>query len=118
MLCVVEETTDVWALERASAHRGLYHVLGGVLNALEGVGPENLTIEKLLKRLEGSFVREVILATNATLEGQATAHYLAERLAGKDIALTRLARGLPMGSALEYMDDGTIADAMRARRPF
>lgn len=117
-ICVVEETTDVWALERAHAHRGLYHVLGGTLNALEGIGPEDLNIDPLLARAKDSDISEIILATNATLEGQATAHYLAERLGQYPMKLSRLARGLPLGSALEYMDDGTIADAMRGRRPF
>jgi recombination protein RecR len=118
ILCVVEETTDVWALERAQAHKGLYHVLGGALNALEGITPADLNIEALIKRVENNTISEIILATNATLEGQATAHYLAERLSSYPIKLSRLARGLPLGSALEYMDDGTIADAMRGRRPF
>ena len=118
IICVVEETSDVWALERARAHSGLYHILGGALNALDDISPEDLTIEKLLQRVENTPTDEIILGTNATIEGQATAHYIAERLASFDVKLTRLARGLPMGSALEYMDDGTLADAMRARRPF
>lgn len=118
VLCVVEETNDLWALERASAHGGVYHVLGGALNALEGLMPEDLNIEPLIERAAKGGLKEIIIATNATMEGQATAHYLAERLFPHGIKLSRLARGLPLGSALEYMDDGTIADAVRSRRPF
>lgn len=118
IICVVEETADVWALERALAHNGTYHILGGALNALEAITPENLNIEPLLKRVKNNNISEIILATNATIEGQATAHYLAELLAKYQAKLSRLARGMPLGGLLEYMDDGTIADAMRQRRPF
>ncbi len=116
-LCVVEHTSDVWALERAMAHRGRYHVLGGALNALDGIGPDDLHIEPLIARAAAP-ITEIILATNATIDGQTTAHYLAERLGGHDIKLSRLARGVPMGGELDYLDDGTLADAMRQRRPF
>ncbi len=116
-LCVVETTSDVWALERAMAHRGRYHVLGGALNALDGIGPDDLHIEALVVRARAP-ITEVIFATSATIDGQTTAHYLAERLADHDVELSRLARGVPMGGELDYLDDGTLADAMRQRRPF
>ena len=118
ILCVVEETSDVWALERASAHQGHYHVLGGALNPLEGLSPENLHIEPLIQRVSDCPIDEIILATNTTIDGQTTAHYLAERLKPFSITLSRLARGLPIGSELDYMDDGTIIDAVRQRQPF
>ena len=117
-ICVVEDMSDLWALERARAHRGVYHILGGVLCALDGVGPEALNMETLFHRAEAPQIREVILATNATIDGQTTAHYLAEKLARQGLQLSRLARGVPVGSELDYMDDGTLADAMRQRRPF
>ena len=116
-LCVVENTNDVWALERALAHRGRYHVLGGALNALDGIGPEDLHTESLLARVKPP-ITEIIFATSATIDGQTTAHYLAELLAHYDVSLSRLARGVPMGGELDYLDDGTLADAMRQRRPF
>ena len=118
ILCVVEATNDVWALERAAAHRGLYHVLGGALNALDGIGPDDLHIEPLIARAQSEDLDEIILATNATIDGQTTAHYIAERLGKNGIKLSRLARGVPMGGELDYIDDGTLADAMRQRRPF
>ncbi len=117
VICVVEETGDVWALERAGAHGGGYHVLGGALRALDGVGPEDLNIARLLERAREDGVREIVLATNATVEGQTTAHYLAGRLAGVDVKVSRLARGIPVGGELDYLDDGTLADAMRQRKP-
>ena len=116
-LCVVEEVSDVWALDRARLFPGLYHVLGGRLSALDGIGPENLNIASLLGRVEGGAVDEVVLAMNATLEGQTTAHYLAERLEAHSVRVTQLAHGLPVGGELDYLDEGTLAQALRARRP-
>ncbi|MBI1403543.1 MAG: recombination protein RecR [Porphyrobacter sp.] len=116
-LCVVEEVADVWALDRARLFPGRYHVLGGRLSALDGVGPEDLNIAALLARVEGGEVDEVVLAMNATLEGQTTAHYLAERLEAHPVRVTQLAHGLPVGGELDYLDEGTLAQALRARRP-
>ncbi|WP_159999137.1 recombination mediator RecR [Roseomonas sp. 18066] len=116
-VCVVEGVADLWALERAHVHRGLYHVLGGVLAALSGVGPEDLRIEPLLERVAAGEIREVILALPATVDGATTGHYLADRLAGSGVVVTRLAQGVPMGGALDVMDDGTLAAALKARRP-
>ena len=117
LICVVEDVPDLWALERAAAFRGRYHVLGGVMSALDGVGPEDLTIGMLIDRVNQGGVREVILALNATVDGQTTAHYIAERLAGLPLTLSRLAHGVPVGGELNYLDDGTLAQAMRARQP-
>ncbi len=116
-LCVVEDVADVWALDRARLFQGRYHVLGGRLSALDGVGPEDLNITKLLARVETGEVDEVVLAMNATLEGQTTAHYLAERLEPFSLRITQLAHGLPVGGELDYLDEGTLAQALRARRP-
>jgi recombination protein RecR len=117
LLCVVEEVGSVWALERASAFRGRYHVLGGLLSALDGMGPDKLRVAELLNRVREGEVREVILALPATVDGQTTAHYLAERLAPSAVPVTMLARGVPVGGDLDWLDDGTIAQALRARRP-
>ena len=117
MLCVVEEVADLWALDRSRLFPGRYHVLGGRLSALEGVRPEDLSIDKLVSRVAGGGIDEVVLAMNATLEGQTTAHYLAERLEGFPIRLSQLAHGLPVGGELDYLDEGTLAQALRARRP-
>ncbi|ONG53203.1 recombination protein RecR [Pseudoroseomonas deserti] len=117
IVCVVEGVADLWALERAHVHRGLYHVLGGVLAALSGVGPEDLRIEPLLERVAAGEIREVILALPATVDGATTAHYLADRLAASGVSVTQLAQGVPMGGALDVMDDGTLAAALKARRP-
>src|SRR5687768_2580011 len=117
MLCVVEEVADLWALDRSRLFPGRYHVLGGRLSALEGVRPEDLGIDKLVARVAAGGVDEVVLAMNATLEGQTTAHYLAERLEKFPIRLTQLAHGLPVGGELDYLDEGTLAQALRARRP-
>ncbi len=117
LICVVEEVGALWAMERASAFRGRYHVLGGLLSALDGVGPEALRIGPLVGRAAAKAVREVVLALPATVDGQTTAHYLADRLAGTGVAVTSLARGVPVGGELDWLDDGTIAQAMRARRP-
>jgi recombination protein RecR len=117
LLCVVEEVSDLWALDRSRLFPGKFHVLGGRLSALEGVRPEDLTIDKLIGRLSRGGVDEVVLAMNATLEGQTTAHYLAERLEAFPVRLTQLAHGLPVGGELDYLDEGTLAQALRARRP-
>jgi len=116
-LCVVEDVSDLWALERTGAFRGRYHVLGGVLSALDGVGPEELGIAALVARARAPGITEVVLATGATVEGQTTAHYLAERLGDCGVSVTRLAHGVPVGGALDYLDDGTLTTALRARRP-
>jgi recombination protein RecR len=117
MLCVVEEVADLWALDRARLFPGRYHVLGGRLSALEGVRPEDLTIDALIRRIAEGGIDEVVLATNATLEGQTTAHYVADRLENYPVRLTQLAHGLPVGGELDYLDEGTLAQALRARRP-
>jgi recombination protein RecR len=116
-LCVVEDVSDLWALERGRLFPGRFHVLGGRLSALEGVRPEDLAIEGLIARVADGAVDEVVLAMNATLEGQTTAHYLAERLERYPVRLTQLAHGLPVGGELDYLDEGTLAQALRARRP-
>ena len=115
-ICVVETVADLWALERAGAFRGRYHVLGGVLSALDGVGPETLRIPQLLARLGEEGIGEVILALNATVDGQTTAHYLAETLEPAGVVVTSLAQGVPIGGELDYLDDGTIGAALAARR--
>ncbi|WP_428390670.1 recombination mediator RecR [Lichenicoccus sp.] len=117
LICVVEGVGDLWALERAGVHRGLYHVLGGTLSPLGGVGPEDLNLSPLLARIEGGETREVILALGATVEGATTAHWLNERLAASRIAVSRVGQGVPMGGALDVLDDGTLAAALTARRP-
>jgi|TARA_R110001606_G_scaffold321055_2_gene467971 recombination protein RecR len=119
LICVVEEAGALWAMERSGAFRGKYHVLGGLLSALDGVGPEALRIAELSGRVRGGEVREVVLALPATVDGQTTAHYIAERLTGtgNQVAVTSLARGVPVGGDLDWLDDGTIVQAMRARRP-
>jgi len=116
-LCVVEEVADLWALDRSRLFTGRYHVLGGRLSALDGVGPEDLSIGALLMRLEAGGIDEVVLAMNATLEGQTTAHYIAERIEHLPLRVTQLAHGLPVGGELDYLDEGTLAQALRARRP-
>ena len=117
LICGVEEVGALWAMERAGAFRGRYHVLGGLLSALDGVGPEALRIGPLVGRASDPGVGEVILALPATVDGQTTAHYLAERLEGAGVSVTMLARGVPVGGELDWLDDGTINQAMRARRP-
>jgi len=117
LLCVVEEVSDLWALDRSRLFPGRFHVLGGRLSALEGVRPEDLTIDRLIGRVSVGGIDEVVLAMNATLEGQTTAHYLVERLERFPIRLTQLAHGLPVGGELDYLDEGTLAQALRARRP-
>ncbi len=118
VLVVVEDVADLWALERAAAMRVRYHVLGGTLSALDGIGPDQLSIPALLKRAADPAVKEVILAVGATVEGQATAHYLTERLKGIGPEITRLAHGVPVGGELDYLDEGTLTAALRQRRPF
>ena len=115
LLCVVEQVADLWALERTASFKGRYHVLGGVLSAIDGVGPEDLNISALVDRCAGT-VSEVILATNLTVEGQTTAHYIIDRLAPTGVAVTRLAHGVPVGGELDYLDDGTLSAALQARR--
>lgn len=116
VICVVEDVSDLWALERAGGFSGRYHVLGGTLSALDSVGPEALRIPDLVDRIAGESVSEVILALNATVEGQTTAHYIAEALAPSGVSVSTLGRGVPMGGELDYLDDGTIAAALAARR--
>jgi recombination protein RecR len=115
-ICVVEDVGDVWALERAAAFKGRYHVTGGVLSALDGVGPEDLNVDSLVARAAAPEVTEVILAMNATVDGQTTAHYIADRLAGTGVTVSRLAHGVPVGGELDYLDDGTLTQALKARR--
>jgi recombination protein RecR len=116
LVCVVEEVADLWAIERSGAFRGRYHVLGGTLSALEGVGPEELRIAGLLERVKSGPAREVILALNATVEGQTTAHYIADRLAPLGVRVSRLAHGVPLGGELDYLDEGTLSAALAARQ--
>lgn len=115
LLCVVAGVADLWAVERTNSFKGQYHVLGGVLSALDGVGPEQLRIEPFLARLREGAVREVVLALPATVDGQTTAHYLTDRMEGIDLHITRLAHGVPVGGALEFLDDSTIATALKSR---
>ena len=118
VICVVEEVADLWALERSAAFRGRYHVLGGTLSALDGRTPEDLNIATLIGRAGAGDVSEVILATSATVEGQTTAHYIADRLAGCAVTVSGLAHGVPVGGELDYLDDGTLSAAIRLRRSF
>ena len=116
-LCVVEEVADLWALDRSRLFPGRFHVLGGRLSALEGIRPEDLSIDSLVRRIEAGGIDEVVLAMTATLEGQTTAHYIAERIERFPVRVTQLAHGLPVGGELDYLDEGTLAQALRARRP-
>jgi recombination protein RecR len=118
LLCVVEDVGALWAMERTNAFRGRYHVLGGLLSALDGIGPDELGIPKLVQRVGDGGVKEIILATPATIEGQTTAHTIAERLAGRGVTVSGLAHGVPVGGTIDYLDDGTISAALRARRAF
>lgn len=117
VICVVEAVGDIWALERAAAFKGRYHVLGGVLSPLDGVRPDDLNIGKLLERAGDPVVTEIVLALNATVDGQTTAHYLSDRLEGAAVEITSLARGVPVGGELDYLDDGTLTAAFKSRRP-
>lgn len=118
ILCVVEDVGALWAMERTNAFRGRYHVLGGLLSALDGVGPDDLGVNRLVERASSSEVTEIVLATPATVEGQTTAHYIADRLNGAHVTVSGLAHGVPVGGELDYLDDGTISAALRARRAF
>ncbi len=115
-LCVVQEVSDLWALERASVFKGLYHVLGGTLSALDGVGPEDLRVESLIERAQDETITEVIIALSATVDGQTTAHYLSDRLEDCNVTISHLAHGVPVGGELDYLDDGTLATALNSRR--
>jgi recombination protein RecR len=115
LICIVEDVADLWALERTGSFKGRYHVLGGVLSALDGIGPEDLNIGTLVDRVGAGGVGEVILATNVTVDGQTTAHYITDRLASSGVKITRLAHGVPVGGELEYLDDGTLMTALKAR---
>jgi len=117
-ICVVADVADLWAMERGGAFKGRYHVLGGTLSALDGVGPEELRIPRLIARVAEEAVTEIILALNATVDGQTTAHYIADALEGAGVAVTSLAQGVPVGGELDYLDDGTIGAALRARKQF
>ena len=117
-ICVVEDVADLWAMERGGAFKGRYHVLGGTLSALDAIGPADLRIPRLLTRIAGERITEVILALNATVEGQTTAHYIADQLAGTGVTLSTLAQGVPIGGELDYLDDGTISAALKARKRF
>ena len=114
-ICAVEDVGDLWAMERAAVYRGVYHILGGTLSALDGRGPDDLHIDKLVCRANALAATEVILALSATVDGQTTAHYIAEKLATTKVEVTRLAHGVPVGGELDYLDDGTLAQALRAR---
>jgi recombination protein RecR len=116
-LCVVEEVADLWALDRSRLFPGRYHVLGGRLSALDGIRPENLSIDALVGRVAAGGIDEVVLAMNATLEGQTTMHYVADRLGDLPVRVMQLAHGMPVGGELDYLDEGTLAQALRARRP-
>lgn len=118
IICVVQEVSDLWAMERTGTYKGQYHVLGGTLSALDGVRPEDLNIAGLIARAESEGVKEVILAMNATIDGQTTAHYITDHIGGKGVSVSRLAHGVPVGGELDYLDDGTITAAMNSRRPF
>jgi len=115
-ICVVEDLADLWAMERAAIYTGRYHVLGGVMNAIDGIGPDALRIPYLVERAGAPETEEVILATSATVDGQTTAHYIAEKLQLCQVDITRLAHGVPVGGELDYLDDGTLAQAMKARQ--
>ncbi|MEB8388280.1 recombination mediator RecR [Rhodobacteraceae bacterium KMM 6894] len=115
LLCVVEDVADLWAMERGGAFQGRYHVLGGTLSALDQVGPDQLRIPRLIQRIEDEQITEVILALNATIDGQTTAHYIADQIEGR-VRLTSLAQGVPIGGELDYLDDGTISAALKARK--
>jgi len=114
-ICVIADVADLWALERTAAYRGRYHVLGGVLSALDGIGPEQLNLGSLYRRIEAGGVKEVILALGATVDGQTTAHYISDRLRTSGVTVSRLAHGVPVGGELDYLDDGTLIQALKAR---
>ena len=117
LICVVEDMADLWAMERTHAFKGRYHVLGGTLSALDGIGPDDLNIPGLVTRAGHEAIKEVVLATNATVDGQTTAHYIAGRLGECDVNVSGLAHGVPMGGELDYLDEGTLSQALKARKP-
>ena len=117
LICVVEDMADLWAMERTHAFKGRYHVLGGTLSALDGIGPDDLNIPGLITRAGNDAIKEVVLATNATVDGQTTAHYIADRLGDCDVNVSGLAHGVPMGGELDYLDEGTLSQALKARKP-
>ncbi len=118
IIVVIEEVADLWALERASVHKGLYHVLGGTLSAIDGVSPDDIGISELVERAKKDETKEIILAMNATIDGQTTAYYITDQLAKSEVKVSRLARGVPVGGELDYMDDGTLLEAIESRQPF
>ena len=118
VICIVEGVSDLWALERTSSFKGLYHVTGGLLSAIDGIGPEDLGINSLIERANNSEVDEIILALNATIDGQTTAYYITDQLKDCDVKVSRLAHGVPVGGELDYMDDGTLQTALQSRQPF
>ena len=118
IIVVIEEVGDLWALERAAVHKGLYHVLGGSLSAIDGVGPDDLGINQLIERANKDSTEEVVLAMNATIDGQTTAYYITDQLSECNVKISRLARGVPVGGELDYMDDGTLMEALESRQPF
>jgi recombination protein RecR len=115
---VIEDVSDLWSLDRAGSYRGLYHVIGGTLSALDGVGPDDLNISTLIERAGDPNLKEIIIATNATVDGQTTAHYITEQLKSFELTVSRLAHGVPIGGELDYLDDGTLTTALNSRRPF
>tara|TARA_B100000925_G_C21863037_1_gene410831 strand:+ start:217 stop:816 length:600 start_codon:yes stop_codon:yes gene_type:complete len=115
-LCVLEEVADLWAMERTSAFKGRYHVLGGRLSAIDGIGPDDLNIEKLVERVKDQDITEIILATNLTVDGETTAHYITDCLSASGVKITRIAHGVPVGGELDFLDDGTLTAALKARR--
>lgn len=116
LLCVVEDIADLWAIEKTGSYKGYYHVLGGTLSALDGIGPDDLSIPHLLERAREDRVREVIVALNATIDGQTTAHYIADCLGSCNVSVTQLAHGVPIGGQIDYLDDGTLATALKSRK--
>ena len=117
IICVVEDISDLWALENTGTFKGLYHVLGGNLSALDGIGPEDLMIKELIERVKANSIKEVILALNSTVNSQTTLHFIIEQLKGLNVPITKIAQGMPFGAELNYLDEGTIATAMKARKP-
>ena len=117
-ICVVEDISDLWAIEKTKTFKGIYHVLGGVLSAVDGIGPDDLNIDKLIHRCELNVVEEIILATNATVEGQLTAQFIADRFSNSNIFVSRLAHGIPIGGELDYIDEGTLSTAFKSRNKF
>ena len=115
-ICVVAQVSDLWAIERTSAYKGRYHVLGGLLSALDGIGPDQLNLSSLMDRAQNQQVKEIILALSATVDGQSTAHYIADHIQRPNLEITHLAHGVPVGGELDYLDDGTITTALRARK--